>query len=218
MKKFIYFLFLVSVVFYFTSCSTMTKIDSSWKKPAYTGQKFSKIIVVGLIKDISERSCMEDNIVSSLKLYGINSVSANTVIPPKFFDTDSDGKLDEKYQSKEALTEVFKSYGADGVITISISDTKEKQKYVPPTFGYLPDPYFDFYGYYLNTYNFVYSPGYVVSYEEVFIVTNLYSLTNQELLWSAKSETINPQSTKDLCQSYAKAVAGDMVTERVILK
>ena len=62
-----------------------------------------------------------------------------------------------------------------------------------------------------------YAPGYLDSETVVHMVTNLYSLEQNKLLWSGVSKTFDPSSAQAFMTDVSKAVAKSLEKERVIL-
>jgi len=215
MKRIISFCLLLSLYFY--SCSSVTEVTGTWKKPATSAKKFNKVAVLGISGDIVKRSAVENAIVSQLRKYGINAVSGTNILPDSFIDANSDGKVDS--ENKEAIQAKFKQEGVDAVFVISLMDVKETEHYVPGSTYYSPSSgYYPFYNYYWGTYNVVHTPGYTTRSTNYFLSSNFYDLTTEQLVWSAQSETFNPQSLSDFSKSYATAVTEDFVNSGVIKK
>jgi hypothetical protein len=223
MKKLFSFLVLlvVSIVFYSCSSAALTDISGSWKKPAYSGKKFSNLLVIAVSNDIVKRSSMENSLTSSLKKSKITATASNTVFPPETLSLNANGKVDET--KKAEIKSKIESMGFDGVVVVSLLDIKDKQTYVPGSSYYMPNHYYlspgyGFYGYWYPSYEVVSSPGYYVNQKDIFLETALFDLKTEELLWSAESETANPSSIKSLASSYSNAIVSRMISDRAVLK
>lgn len=217
MKK----LFLVITIIVFSasmySCSSVTEVTGTWKKPGTTAKKYTKIMVKGVSSDVVKRASVENAVVNDLRRYGINAVAGSNIFPDTFIDSDSDGKVDK--EDKTIIADKLKELGIDGVFMISLMDVKEDERYVPGTTYYTPYVgYYPFYNYYWNTYNVVHSPGYYTKSTNYFLSSNFYDLSNEQLIWSAQSETFNPQSLSDFSKSFAGAVTEDFVSSGVVRK
>lgn len=215
-KLYLSVLFLISISL-FSSCSSVTEISGTWKKPAVAAKKFSKIAILGLSGDVVKRSIVENAVVAEFRRYGITAVSGTNILPDSFMDSDKDGKADDK--NKDAIAKKLKELGVDGAMVLSLMDKKETEHYVPGTTYYSPySGYYPFNNYYWGTYNTVYSPGYTTKSTEYFLSSNFYDMSNEQLLWSAQSETVNPQSIKDFSASFSKALVEDFMGSGVVKK
>ncbi|MBK7444822.1 MAG: hypothetical protein IPJ45_02140 [Ignavibacteria bacterium] len=101
MKKVLIPVILLIFVSYFSSCSSVTEISGTWKKPATAAKKFSKIAILGLSGDVVKRSAVENAVVAEFRRYGITAVSGTNILPDSFMDSDKDGKADDK--NKDAI-------------------------------------------------------------------------------------------------------------------
>ncbi len=199
------------------SCSASTSINGSWKKSAYAGKKFNKIMIVAIHKELVVRSIVEKAIVSRFKENKIQSSSGSEVIDFDKLQKGDDGKLTD--QSKEYLKTLFKNNNTDGVLVLALKDVKESEHYVPGTVTYTPYMgYYSFYGFYNANYSMMTTPGYYEKTTQVFLVSNLYDAASEELLWSAQSETYNPSTLKEFASSYANGVVTEMLESGVVRK
>lgn len=212
-KVFVIVLILSLITIY--ACTSATYMEGSWTNPAFGGKKFNKIIVLAIHKDIITRSTMEKNIVSGFKDNKINSVSASDVIDFDKLEKGSDGKLTEK--SKEYFMNALKENNVDAGLIIALKDIKDTEHYVPGTTQYIPrSGYSTFYGFYHTSYDVVQSPGYIEKSKQVYLVSNLYDVSTEELLWSAQSQTVNPTSLSDLAKSYSGSLVQELVSNGII--
>lgn len=217
MKKIIYLSLLLTFSCYFYSCSSVTDISGTWKKPGTLPQKYTKIAVLGLSKSKVSNSTIESAVVTNLKQYGINAVSGSNILTSNFLDSDGDGKVDDG--SKEQIAQKLVDAGVDGALVLSLQDVKKSEQYVPGTSFYTP--YAGFYGfnsYYWGAYNTLNTPGYYTQTTNYFISSNFYNMKDTELIWSAQSETMDPQSLNDFTGSFAPVIAQEFASAGVVSK
>ena len=217
MKKIILSMLLLSMMSLYSSCSSVTDIEGTWKKPATSAKKYTKIVVLGLYNDVVKRSTVENAIVSEMRRNGIVAVSGNSVLPHDLIDTDKDGKVDQK--NKELIIEKLTKDGIDGAFVFKVEDIKESENYVPGTSYYTPySGYYPFTNYYWSSYDRVYTPGYYTKTTSLYFVSNFYNVKDEQLLWSTQSKTMNPTSLSDFAKSYSQAVVEDFLSSGVIKK
>jgi hypothetical protein len=193
------------------SC-TGTRITHSWKSEKAPVANYSKIMVLGLIReaDIRIREKMEDHMVGDLKDLGYNAASSLREYGPKAFD-----KMEEA-----AAIEKIKSSGVNAVITIVMLDKTRERYYVPGHISYSPyGIYYDrFWGYYNTMYGRIYSPGYYEVSTRYFWESNLYDITSNELIYSVQTESFDPANTEMLGHEYGRMIIKDMVKKKVLTK
>ncbi|HMQ67572.1 MAG TPA: hypothetical protein PKA90_00695 [Ignavibacteria bacterium] len=217
MKKIIYLTLLLTFSCYFYSCSSVTDISGTWKKPGTIAQKYNKIAVLGLGKSRVNNSTIENAVISNLRTYGITAVSGSNILTSNFLDADGDGKVDDG--SKEKIADKLKEAGVDGALVLSLQDVKKSEQYVPGTSFYTP--YAGFYGfnsYYWGAYNTINTPGYYTTTTNYFISSNFYNMKDLDLIWSAQSETLDPQSVSDFAGSYAPVIAQTFASAGIVSK
>ena len=78
------------------------------------------------------------------------------------------------------------------------------------------DTYRGFYDYYAYVGGYVYEPGYYTKHKRVKLETNLYDAKTEQLVWSMQSETMNPNSDKDLIDAKIKAVIKRLKEQKLI--
>jgi len=192
------------------ACST-SKITSSWKADDVTPAAYKKILVLGLINepDRSIREKMEEHIVGDLQALGYTAVCSCDEFNPKTF---------ENLTEQQALAKLSNS-GIDAVLTIVLLDKLKEKHYVPGPMNYpaYPGHHNQFWDYYMSMHGRVYSPGYYVTDTKYFWESNFYDLKKgSELLYSARSQSFEPGSSKALSHEYGQMIVKDMVKQNVL--
>ena len=218
MKKFVIISFtLLLSTAYFYSCSSVTEIQGTWKKPGTVAKSYKKIAVMGQSNDQVKKAKVENAVVNNLRTYGINAVAGSNLLPNTFLDSDKDGKVDEA--KKDQIGKTLEDAGCDGAFVISLLNVKNSESYVPGTSFYAPySGYYGFNSFYWGTFNTVNSPGYFVQNTNYYLSSNFYDLSNEQLVWSAQSNTGDPQNINDFATSFATAVVQDFVSSGVVKK
>jgi len=186
------------------ACAT-TKIKSVWNDASYQGGPLLKVIVVGLAKDKTIKRLYEDEFVNQLKAQGVQAFPSYSVVPQ------------EKIGDENYILEKGKELGVDAALVTRLVDKKTLQTYYPPEMFYTPAPYYrGWHGYYRNSYNYMVSPGYIATDEAVVLETNIYSIQNNKLIWSALSETFLEGSSKSLIQSLVQKLINNMAAKDLL--
>jgi hypothetical protein len=189
---------------------TSSKITTSWKAENTVPQKYSKILVLGLIREADRtlQQNMENHMVGDLKELGYNAVSSLTEFGPKVFD-----KMEE-----EAAIQKLKNSGIDAVVTIVMLDKQKEQKYVPGSTYYTPYSFYynRFWGYRTTLYRRIYEPGYYITETKYFWESNLYDMSTQKLVYSVQTESFDPVNSESMAHEYGKMIVKDMVNQNVL--
>jgi hypothetical protein len=95
-----------------------TALTSSWLDPAYRGQRFKSVLVVGWTDRAEARQQFEDVFVGALKASGVAAVASYTVLPAMTKEQD-------------AVAAAARLPGVDGVIITRLVDTQATPSPVP---------------------------------------------------------------------------------------
>lgn len=187
-----------------------TKLVASVKSPTYAGQRFKKVLVIGMSDNPEIRSDFEDAMAARLTRDGVHAVPGhNILLRPK------SAKMDPDY-----LKAQIKEHNIDAVIVSRLVGVKSEVTYVPGQAYTIPYPYYNsFYGYYGAIYPRVYSPDYLREDKTVRVETNLYgtSTPEGEFVWTGLSETFNPNPKKaaKAIDAVVQVVVTDLEKEKI---
>jgi hypothetical protein len=187
MKR-IYLWTCVALVFVLTGCAS-TRIVSQWADPDMTTGKYDKIVVVFQHKDSAYRRPLEDAMAAGIPratpLYKVMS--------------DADARDDQK------ASNILKAQGFDTLVIMRLVSTEKEVSYVPGTMHMGGAPYARAWGGYGYGWGAVYDPGYMRTDTFATVGTNVYSLATEKLVWTTRSETMNPNTSVELVQEVVKA-------------
>lgn len=182
------------------ACMGGTKLTAVWKAPGATSVKFNKVLVAVLSSDQLRRRVVEDRLVQRI---------ANSTPSYKFL-TEADVKDQAQARAK------IQAGGFDGALIVRFVGTTKEESYVPGASYWGPAPYATMWGYWGYGWGAVYSPGYMVSDTIITLESNVYSVSKDELLWSSRSETMNPDSLNDMMTSVIDATVKEMKKQKVL--
>lgn len=171
-----------------------TKLTRTWVDEAHRGKPVSDILVIAITYKEEVRHSFEDKFVAQLKALGIEAVSSADVIP-----IPADLKLE-----KDQILNVVNKFGNDAVIITHMVGVEEKETYSPATQSDT-----GFYGYYDGLIP-ARSPGFYKTRTFVRLLTNLYDVKTEKLIWSGQSETKEPRSIKQTIGDVINVVIKDM--------
>jgi hypothetical protein len=194
---------------FLTGCAT-SRIVHSWKSPNLPQKKYSKILVVGLMRDTDQdlREKMENHLIDDLKDKGYNAISSFKEYGPKSFEgLTEDMVLKRMYES-----------GVDGIITIVMLDKKKEFYHNPHRMPESPDIVFQrrFWGYYSLISDRIYEPGYYAEFTKYYWESNFYEMEYRELLYSIQTESFDPRSVESLAHEYGKIIVDDMANQGIL--
>jgi hypothetical protein len=171
-----------------------TDMTSTWTDPSAKGASLSKVAVIAFARDPGLRRMAEDS--AAQQLVGAQAVPSYQVLG----DTD--------LKDREAVKAKLSEQGFQGVLLMRMAGVTERVD---------PAMYGSFDGYYGWAAGAVYDPAYLQTETVVHVVSHLYSLPNDKLIWSGVSQTFNPASAHEFMTSVSKAVAKSIQKDRLVL-
>ena len=196
-----YLIALLFTLFGITACSTSTTLVQSWSDPDYKGPSFNKFLVIGLFSDDSNRRFFETEFARHLNESGIPTTTSYKLIPNP-----------EDHDEKDELEQLIRGTGVDAVLVAHFKGLETEETYVPPRtetvpmMGYRPG----FYGYYSTYYATTYRPGYTRKDDIASLETRVFSTANSQLIWSGKTQSVNPKGQGKAIKEIAQKVIADM--------
>jgi hypothetical protein len=187
-------------------CAPSTQISTVWKDPSAGATPFKRVIVCVIGRDQSMRRVAEDAFVQSLPK-GVAGVPSYSIMG----DTNMQDTLAVRAKVKES--------GCDGVVLYRLVGVDKETRYVPGTtytmgYGY---PYYGTWGgYYGYASSMAYSPGYMTEDKIIQVECNAYSVSDERLEWTARSETINPASVQSLIDDVVRVTVTQMRTDKIL--
>jgi hypothetical protein len=174
-----------------------TEMSSTWTEPSAKGAELSKVAIVCLAKDPGLRRMAENTAAANLA--GAQAVPSYQVLG------------NTNLRDRDAVKQQLASQGFQGVLVMRLAGVNERVTAVPGPYDGTFDAYYDWAG------NAVYAPGYLQTDTVVHVISNLYSLQDQKLIWSGVSETFNPESAKSFMKDVSKAVAKSLEKDRLVI-
>ena len=188
-------------------CATPTQLAGVWKDPAYVGQPGQKVLIVALAQNERNEKIWESAFAHQLQAAGAQPIAGSTAIAA------------EAKSDSTSFKAAVHATSADLLAVTRLLAVDKEQEYVPVTTYYSPAPsYYGYYGYYNSAYSVVHTPGYIQTNTIVKLETNFYDVKMEKLVWSAVTQTINPETAQDAAESVTQALIDDLVAKGVIKK
>lgn len=181
----------------FSICSAQ-KSNSVWvNKEKMKGKAYKKVFIIVMADDPVARGALEMGLTNAAIDRGYDAVLSIDYLHPIVGET--------KTPSKEELVDAVQKSNSDAVLVASLLRAKEELSYTPGTSSYMSMPYSrSYYGYYNYWYPSIYSPGYYTPEMNYVILSNMYDVASEEIMWSVKSKVFNPSSITGFSNDYIK--------------
>jgi hypothetical protein len=204
MKKQLFFALMLCIPF---TGLTQSAILNSWSDPNAGTQNLTmhKMVVAALIYNQAVRRTVEDYIVG---LYPGLATQSYLLMGDSLV-TDEAGE-----------SQKLKAQGYDGILIMKQTGNNDQQQFVP---GRAPSSYTTWGGYWgywggphwVNHYN-PGSPGRVENTYTWFVQVNIFSLSSNNLIYSANTSTTRPGGTVPLFEDVSNAIRSQLSTEGLI--
>jgi len=188
------------------------KMVTSWFNPQYHGQKFHKVLVIGVARDTEVRADFEDGLAAQIARPGMEMIPGNQIL----LRPDPQAHPDLNY-----LRAQIRDHEIDAVVVSRVLRVDKEVISVPSSTYVAPFPYYySFYGYLGAVYPIVYDPGYTREDTTVSIETNVYATSKPEgdLVWTASSQSFNPKSAKKVADGLIKELPKQMEKDGLLTK
>ena len=180
-------------------CAT-THIVSAWKDPAFTNVSFRKVLVVFQNQDPALRRILEDEMARDIP----NSVPAHRIFQ------------DSEVRDLDLVKARVRQEGFDSAVIMRIARVEREVSYVPGMYHMFPH-HSRFWGYWGYGWGLAYDPGYLRADRIVNVVTHVYGIADDKLVWASQSETFNPASLREAVSEVVRVTAkatGDALRTR----
>lgn len=199
-----------------TGCSPSVKIIGSWvNKEKISGKHYNSVFIVVFSQNMAARSVMEYDLAAAAKANGIKAVPSLDVVTPVTGVSDS------------LLVAVFmrkvQESRCSSILVVSLLDAQTKTKYIPSSsLTYQPYPYYGYYGsfynYYSTSYNTIYSPGYYQTDKTYYLESNLYDVSNQDILFSIQTKAVNPPEINKSAPKFTETLIEELKSNGLLKK
>ncbi|WPP53541.1 hypothetical protein [Catalinimonas niigatensis] len=206
-------LYLFAVLICLFSCkSTATDVTASWKSEETAEEGYDHIFVAVLSQDMETKEIVEGQMVALLESIGVNATTSLSLFPQNFSA--------EQVENKSLILDEVRAQGNDAILTISLVDQESENRFVAGNDTYAPaiayGYYQKFHTYYAHNFTQIYTPGYYSLDKIYYLETNLYDVEDEELYWSAQSDTYNPGNIEAFAGDFSKVMVARLKKEGLI--
>jgi len=205
----------IYAMIFIASCAPSTSIIVSWKDPEVVSptNNYASVFVAALSSNMTARTKLESAIALQAERNGFKA--------SKSIDYFSQTFTKDNAPTKDQILEKVKAANIDAILTVALVNKEKETRYVPGTttmyspysYGY----YGRFGGYYGAMYPTMYDPGYYTTDKTYYIETNLYRTSDEKLIWSAQSKTVNPNGLDDFINGYLKALGKKLQSDGLVV-
>jgi len=172
-------------------CASTATITSTWSAP--NPPQLTNVVTLAPVADAGLRHIAEDQLVQQLSQHGVRAVPGYSVL----------GAAD--LADHNGLVAGLRAKGFDGIVAMRLVDARQKLEYYP-----------GFDAYWGSAWGGAWGCGAVVPETVVRIEVSAYSLATKQLVFSANSKSVDPDSARQLISSVSKVTTDKLAQDRVI--
>jgi hypothetical protein len=185
----------VAVLFGFTACSG-TRLSDVWRDPDYAAGPFHQVAVFVLGTDPAVRRLAEDEVVRRLPM-STRGIGGYGLVP------------EAEQGNIEKARDRLRAGGYDGVLIARLVGVEGPQPWATGSLQQVPISYRTLSNYYVSSYQETEQAS-VLHPTVVRIHMNLYAVASEALVWSAASQTFDPQASRDVAGDVGKIVVEEL--------
>ena len=197
----IHSLIFVFIVCISSSCSSSTQLENEWSDKSYKKEGFKKILIFGMATKSWKKKVFENEFVTAFKKYDIEAVAAWEEL------------TEDKQLNKETFEIYFKDQHIDAVLVARETGESTKETMYGGGSSFVA---VGFYGFYVSTAAVYQVPGYLDNETVIYMDTKLFETTEGKLIWSATSQSYDPQTTSDVIKGVTYIVVNQLYAEDYI--
>jgi hypothetical protein len=176
-----------------------------WKDPRYGGGYLTSVMVVGVSEDVARRRLFEELFVREFEKRGLKAVASIKVLGPDTRLTRATVKAEADRQR------------VDAVLATRLISAGKEETYQPPSVSTMPSGYarsLDLYFYGFGGQSAY--PGTRGKHYVVRLETNVFDTDTEKLIWTASSQTIEPESVREIIESLCENVMNRLQEDRLL--
>ena len=191
---------------FFSSCSK-TSLVYNWENEELRSQTpFESFAIVAVMGENMSSNIFEQGIINIFRKKGIEIKRGSHHLD-----------ADKKY-TREQIQDTLKNQSVEAVMFFKLLGMVKEKSYVPPTTYYYPySPYFGYgYPYYSPYGPYQATPGYWTVDDNFEIEIAIYTTKGDKLVYTARTDTLNPKSSMELAESVAKKIYRNLIKHKII--
>jgi hypothetical protein len=216
MKQKIFSGSMLTLMILLLAACTSTSLTRLWKDTAFNKKPLESIMVLGVAKKSEVSQRFEDLFVDAFQKKGITSVAAHKIIPQGRQLTKENLK-----EHKEIIKETAAKNQLNAVLIthlIRVSEEEEDLKSNRNDAG-PSSSYHDMGAYSIFVYRNMGSPGppgRAVTRQYVRLRTNIYDTDSEKLIWSASSQSVDPDSVDTIFRELLGVITDQLMADGFI--
>jgi hypothetical protein len=216
------YLLSIFIILILAGCGTSSKLTNSLKFPLDDGSKsYNNLAILAFFPVMNNRATLENALEDEFRARGIK---ANATF--QSFPLAGDKQIFDKMglnpdEIKDLIRKKVNENNIDAFMTINLLDASKEEKYVQGVSVSFNSPYaysgdYGFYDYYTYAYSTTYSSGHYETSTTYTLQMNMFDIESEQMIWTAQSETIDPQSIKKGSAEFSRIVLDELLRLNIL--
>ena len=191
------------VVMLFTASCASTKTLSVWKDEGHN-KKLGKTLVISIAELDFMRNHFENVLALRLGDSGIEAIPSNKVMP-------------QAKPDREVIAAKVRELGVENVLIARVVSKDEYSELMPGGVYFVPSDYYSgWYSYYVATYSLVTVPDTAYDAEFFTVVTNIYDVRSEKLIWSYLSRVKVETSRQGAINPFIETIMKQLENSKLL--
>jgi len=193
------------MVLLFTASCASTRTLNVWKDEDY-GQKLGKTLVIAIAELDFMRNHFENVLALRLGDHGIDAIPSNKVIP------EIGAKPD-----REVIAAKVRELGVENVLVARVVSKDEYSELTSRGVYFVPEGYYSGWNsFYEDSYSIVTVPSTAYDAEFFTMVTNIYDVRSEKLIWSYISRTKVERSRQGAINPFIETIIKQLESSKLL--
>ena len=189
-------LLVISALTGLTACST-TRLSDVWRDPKYAAGPLRQVAVFVLGTDEAVRRLAEDEMVRRLPM-STRGIGGYGIVPAA-----EQGDIDK-------VRDRLRAGGFDGAMIARLVTVEGPVPWATGSLQQVPISYRTLANYYIDTYQETERARALGRPTIVRVQMNVYEVATEDLIWSATSQTFNPDATRDVASDVGRVAVAEL--------
>jgi hypothetical protein len=191
------------VVMLFTASCASTKTLSVWKDEGHN-QKLGKTLVIAIAELDFMRNHFENVLALRLGDSGIDAIPSNKVMP-------------QAKPDREVIMAKVRELGVENVLIARVINKDEYSELMPGGVYFVPADYYSgWHSFYEDSYSIVAVPGSAYDAEFFTMVTNIYDVRSEKLIWSYLSRVKVETSRQGAINPFIETIIKKLESSKLL--
>ena len=191
------------VVMLFTASCASTKTLSVWKDEGHN-KKLGKTLVISIAELDFMRNHFENVLALRLGDSGIEAIASNKVMP-------------QAKPDREVIAAKVRELGVENVLISRVVSKDEYSELMPGGVYYMPADYYSgWHSFYADSYSLVTAPGTAYDAEFFTVVTNIYDVRSDKLVWSYLSRVKVENSRQGAINPFIETLMKQLESSKLL--